>query len=131
MILGAVGLAIAVLGLTLIIQSRILLDSDQRLVRLSKQLKTLAYFVAIPIGIILSIIGLVMPTFMESFVSVGVNFIILSITMLIQSQALTNIEDKRAAVGRNIRVWAYICTGVGFVAVIVLLVRTISSLWLC
>lgn len=128
MILGAVGLAMAVLGLTLIIQSRILLDSDQRLVRLSKQLKKLTYFATIPIGVILSIIGFAMPTFMESFVSVGVSFIVLSVTMLIQSQALIIMGDKKVSVGRSIRVWAYICTSVGFIVVIVLLVRTVSSL---
>ena len=125
MLLGAIGLAMAVLGLNLIIQSRILLDNDEKLMALSKQLRKLTCFVAIPIGIILSVIGITMPTFMESFVSVGVTLIILSITMLIQSQALENMGDKKVSVGRRIRIWAYIFTGIGFITVIILLVRTI------
>ncbi len=125
MLLGAIGLAVAVLGLNLIIQSRILLDNDEKLMVLRKQLRKLTYFVAIPIGVALSVIGIIMPAFMESFISVGVTLIILSITMLIQSQALENMGDKKVSVGRKIKVWAYICTGIGLITVIILLVRTI------
>ncbi len=125
MLLGAIGLAMATLGLNLIIQSRLLLDRDEKLLVLSRQLKKLTYFVAIPIGVALSVFGILMPTFMEPFVSVGVTLIVLAITMLIQSQALDNTGDKKVSVGRKTRVWAYICTGIGFIAVIVLLIRTI------
>jgi uncharacterized membrane protein len=125
MLLGAIGIAMAALGLNLIIQSRLLLDNDEKLMILSKQLKKLSFFIAIPIGVALSVFGILMPAFMESFISVGVTLIILSITMLIQSQALENMGDKKISVGRKIRVWAYICTGIGFIIVIILLVRTI------
>ena len=125
MLLGAIGLAMAVLGLNLIIQSRILLDNDEKLTALSKQLRKLTYFIAIPLGVILSVIGIIMPAFMESFISVGVTLIILAITMLIQSQALDSMGDKKVSVGRKTRVWAYICTGIGLITVITLLIRTI------
>ena len=125
MLLGAIGIAMAALGLNLIIQSRLLLDNDEKLMILSKQLKKLSFFIAIPIGVALSVFGILMPNFIEPFVSIGVTLIILAITMLIQSQALENMGDKKASVGRKIRVWSYICTGIGFITVIILLVRTI------
>ena len=94
MLLGSIGLAMSVLGLSLIIQSRVLLSGDDKLTKLGKQLRKLAYSVSIPIGFVLVIIGFLMPVFMESFVSVGVVLIIVSITMLVQSQALSTIGDK-------------------------------------
>ena len=128
MLSGTIGLAMAVPGLNLIVQSRLLLDSDERLVVLRKQLRRLSHFVAIPLGVALSVFGMLIPTFMESFVAVGVTLIALAISMLIQSQALGTMGDKKASVGRKIRVWAYSCTGIGVFAVILLLVRTIAAL---
>ena len=117
----------SVLGLSLIIQSRVLLDDDDKLTKLGKQLRKLAYLVSIPIGFVLVIIGFLMPIFMESFVSVGVVLIIVSITMLVQSQALSTTADKTVSLGRKISVWAYICAGVGCVTVIILFIRTIAG----
>jgi len=127
MLLGSIGLTMSVLGLSLIIQSRVLLDGDDKLTKLGKQLKKLAYLVSIPIGFVLVIIGFLMPVFMESFLSVGVVLIIVSITILVQSQALSATGDKTVSLGRKIRVWAYICAGVGCVTVITLFVRTITG----
>ena len=93
----------AILGLSLIIQWRILLGDNDKRIELGKQLLKLAYAGCIPIGVALSLIGLLEPAFMESFVPVGVVLIILSITLLFQSQALCTPEDKIVSFGKIIR----------------------------
>ena len=80
---ASIGLAAAALGLGLIIQSRILADSPDRLPLLARRLRILAYAIAIPLWIILVVIGVIWPAIADSYISIGVILIILAITLLI------------------------------------------------
>ena len=68
---ASVGLAILVLGISFMVQSRVLLDPPDRLPLLGRRLQLLL-FVFFPTGIALLIFGLVVPDFFNSYVSVGV-----------------------------------------------------------
>lgn len=126
MVLAAsIGLAAAALGLSLMIQSRILLDPPDRLPLLGRQLRLLA-IPAVPIGIILVVMGIICPAHINSFISVGVVLIILAITLLIQSQVLSVPDASLKQLGRNTRIWAYVCAVAGFLAVVITLATEVS-----
>jgi len=124
-LVASIGLSLAVLGLSLIIQSRILLDSPDKLPLLAKRLRVCAYAIAIPIGIVLTVIGFIWPRIADSYISVGVILIVLAITLLIQSQILSVPDASLRQLGQRTRIWAYICAGVGLVAVVITLVRVL------
>jgi len=124
-LLASIGLAMAVLGLSLIIQSRILRDSPDRWPVLARRLRILAFTVSIPIGIILVVIGFLLPAFADSYISVGAILIIVAITLVVQSQALTSDNNSLSQLSRKTKIWAYICTGVGVIAVLIALIRVL------
>lgn len=120
---ASIGLSALVLGLSLIIQSRILLDSPDKLALLAKRLKILALAIATPLGILLTVVGFIWSAIADSYISVGVVLIILAITLLIQSQVLSIPDTSLKQLGIKTRTWAYTCAGVGAVAVVVVLIR--------
>ena len=126
MLFESIILAMAVLGLSLITQWRVVLGDNDKWTKLGKLLSKWAYIVFIPIGIAFLLIGLIVTSFIESFVSVGVVLIILSIILIIQTQVLSSPEDKTVSLGRNIRLSAFIFAGMGCAAVILLIIRIIQ-----
>jgi hypothetical protein len=124
---ASLALAIAVLSLRHIIQSKILQSTDEtNRQELAKRIEKLSLVILVPFGFLMEIIGIaagyVFPPMLQvsgdGFISVGFTLILTSITSLIQSQSLIYTGDRAKAFGRTVGVYAWICFGVSIIALI-------------
>lgn len=125
MLSTTLGLAAAILGLNLMIESKILMLPQERWPALGKTLRLLALIVAVPIGIGLVVVGFIWESLMASFVSVGFTLIIVAITLLVKSKRLS---DAKAKGGKLIAAYSWICVVIGAAAVMVPLVQAVITL---
>lgn len=126
---GSIALASAALALSLIITSRILLSTPEQLGLLANQVQKLAVRIAIPLGMILVVVGFIWFPGIGSFIAVGVTLIIISITLLVQSKVLSNPNDPSLRrFGRSIRRYAIILTIATLAALIYIVVQLIIIL---
>jgi len=130
-LLGSLALAIAVLSLRLILQSRALGANDaNKKIELARQTETISLWVAAPIGLAMLIVGLVVSSLENSFLPVGMTLLGTAITMLIQSKSLNLPSEKISSFARYIKTLAFVCAGasiIGLIAVLYLLVRSFFS----
>ena len=126
---GSIALATAALALGLIITSRILLSTPEQLGLLANQVQKLAVRIAIPLGIILVVVGFIWFPCIDSFIAVGVTLIIISIALLVESRVLSNPDDPSLKrFGRLIRRCAIILAIVTLAALIYIVVQLIIIL---
>lgn len=128
LVVASTGLALLVLAISLMIQSRILIDPVDKLPTLGRKLQILTY-VFFPLAIALLVFGVIFHQFFGPHVSVGVILLILGITLTVQSRVLVNPNGKLPLLGRQLRLSAYVCSlaGLGLV-VFVLVMATIDAL---
>ena len=126
-LIASIALATAALALSLIIESRILLSTPEQLKILAKQIQKLAIIVVIPLGIILVTVGSSWFPYIGSFTAVGVIFIILSITLLVQSRVLSSPNDPSLKrFGKLLRIYAFILASAAFIALVIIVVKLIQ-----
>lgn len=123
---GSIALLTAALALGLIIESRILCSTPEQLNLLAKQIQKLAIRVAIPLGIILIVVGSIWFPFIGSFIAVGVTLIIIAITLLVQSKVLCSPNDPSLKrFGKLIKIYAFILAIAALVALVIIVVKLI------
>lgn len=116
-LIASIGLAMAVLGLTLIIQSRTLLVPSDRLPLLGRKLKTWSYILG-PLGALLVLIGIFVFGNNISFISVGMMLILLAVALVAQGEALQSSKDALEKLGKKIRIYAWLYAIIGFIVVV-------------
>jgi len=125
MLSATLGIAAAILGLNLMIESKMLTLPQDKWPSLGRTLKSLALKVATPIGIVLVAIGFICWNLSTPFISVGFSLIIVAITLLVKSKRLTNPDIKD---GKLVAVWSWICVIAGAGGVIAALIQTLIAL---
>jgi len=125
MLSATLGLAAAILGLNLMIESKMLMLPQDRWPALGRILRLLALLVAAPIGIGLAVVGFIWQSLMTPFVSVGFSLIIVAITLLVKSKRLA---DAKARGGKLIAAYSWICVILGAAAVIAPLIQAVTTL---
>ena len=125
MLSATLGLAATILGLNLMIESKMLMLPQDRWPALGRMLCLLALLVAAPIGIGLTVVGFRWQSLMIPFVSVGFSLIIVAVTLLVKSKRLV---DAKARGGKLIAAWAWICVILGTAAVIAPLIQAVITL---
>ena len=112
MLSATLGIAATILGLNLMIESKMLTLPQDKLPGLGKTLRLLALCVSTPLGIALVAVGFIWWDLATPFISVGFTLIIIAITLLVTSKKLTDPSGKG---GRLLLIWSWICviTGIG------------------
>lgn len=133
-LLGSLLLAMAVLSLRLIIQSRVLTETDKiRSNRLAKLIEKLTYVLIIPVGLIMVIAGCIWWDLLkDAFIPVGFTLIVASIIMLVQSKSLTVSGDNAVRFGRYIKVLAWVLAGVTVVGLgflVFFFIKALALIW--
>jgi len=125
---ASIGLAMAALGLNLIILSRALLISNDRLPMFGRTVKRCSYGL-LALGVLLTIVGVLVPGYIISFISVGVMLILLAIALIAQGEALLSSQSALAKLGQKLKIYAWIYTIIGFIAVVVVGVVSVCLLF--
>ena len=116
------------LAFSLIIQSGILLATPDRLKLFARQVQKLALIVAMPIGFILVIVGSIWFPSSGSFIVVGVTFIILAISLVVQSRILSSPGDQSLKrFGKLLKILAFVLCGAVVIAAVILSFKLITA----
>ena len=124
MLSATLGIAAAILGLNLMIESKMLTLPQDKLPGLGRTLRLLALSMATPIGIILVAVGFIWWALATPFISVGFTLIIIAITLLVTSKRLTDPSGKG---GRLIPVWSWMCMIAGVGGVVAPLIQALIA----
>ena len=124
MLSATLGIAAAILGLNLMIESKMLTLPQDKLPGLGRTLRLLALSMATPIGIILVAVGFIWGALATPFISVGFTLIIIAITLLVTSKRLTDPSGKG---GRLIPVWSWMCMIAGVSGVVAPLIQALIA----
>lgn len=124
MLSATLGLASAILGLNLMIESKMLMLPQDSWPVLGRSLRLLALPVAL-IGIGLVVAGFIWQSLMTSYLSVGFSLVIVAITLLVKSKRLA---DAKAKGGKLIAAYSWICVIIGVAAVIAPLIQAVIAL---
>ncbi|HUX47978.1 MAG TPA: hypothetical protein VMV76_02200 [Dehalococcoidia bacterium] len=115
---ASIGLAMGVLGLNLMILSRALVISIDRLPMFGRKLKKLCY-VLLAIGVALTALGIFVFDHITSFISVGSVLILSGVAWIAQGEALLSPESALTKLGQRIRIYAWLYAVIGVIAVVV------------
>ncbi len=125
-LVGSIALATAVLALGLKIESSILLSTPEQLRLLANRVQKLGIRVAIPLGIILIVVGFIWFPGIGSFIAGGVILIIIAITLLVQSKVLSSPNDPSLKrFGKLLKIYAIILAFAALAALIYIVVKLI------
>lgn len=120
MIAASSCLALAVLALGLMIQSRILLLSNNELSSLGRFLRKLVY-VSVAVAIALLVVGFVFHFSFDAYIPAFTTLFILGILLFVQSEVLLK-PDKLPSLARQLRRSAYIAMAATVILVVAVVV---------
>jgi uncharacterized membrane protein len=119
-------IAAALFSLRLKLQSATTLATDEAAKqRLANRLEKATLATFLPIGTGMVIVGFILATFRDSFVSIGFTIMGMAVLFLIQSQLMKRKGEALLSYAKRVRIYGQLFWWVALIAVIVLIVRIV------